>query len=73
MYLETWMIVTLVIAFGACAFWSRGNGYYAGAARVLEILEEQRLIKIDDDGQIKRWTPYAELPAKKTRKKKVDI
>lgn len=71
MYLETWMIVAIVLAFGACAFFSRGNGYYAGAARVLEVLEEQRLIKIDDDGQIKRWTPYAELPEKKTRKKKV--
>lgn len=70
MYLETWMIVTLVLAFGACAFWSRGNGYYAGAAQVLKMLEEQRFIKIDEEGQIKRWTPYAELPEKKARKKK---
>lgn len=71
MYLDLWMIVTLIIAFGACAFISRGSGYYAGAARVLEALEEQKLIKIDDDGQIKRWTPYAEKqPVKATRKRK---
>lgn len=73
MYLDPWMIVTLIIAFGACAFWSRGNGYYAGASRVLQVLEEQRLIKIDDDGQIKRWTPYGELPVKRKSKKKIDI
>lgn len=71
MYLEPWMIVTIVIAFGACAFWSRGNGYYSGATRTLQALEEQRFIKIDDEGNIKRWTPYGEMPEKKIRKKKV--
>lgn len=68
MYLDPWMIVTIIIAFGACAFWSRGNGFYAGATRTLQALEEQRFIKIDEDGQIKRWTPYGE---KKIRRKKV--
>jgi hypothetical protein len=43
----------------------------AGATQTLQVLEEQRLIKIEEDGSIKRWTPYAELDQKKaTRKRK---
>lgn len=71
MYLDPWMIVTLILAFGVCAFVSRNQGFLRGASVTLQALEEQRFIKIDDDGQIKRWTPYAELPEKKTRRKKV--
>ena len=71
MYLDPWMIVTICFAFGACAWFSRSSGYYLGAERVLMMLEEQRFIKIDEDGQIKRWTPYAEKqPVKATRKRK---
>ena len=73
MYLDPWMIVTLILAFGACAFISRNQGFMKGATVTLQALEEQRFIKIDDDGQIKRWTPYAELPAKRKSKKKIDI
>lgn len=69
MYLETWMIVTLIIAFGACAFISRNQGFMKGATVTLQALEEQRYIKIDEDGQIKRWTPYSET-AKSVKKKK---
>lgn len=72
MYLDPWMIVTLILAFGACAFISRNQGFMKGATVTLQALEEQRFIKIDDDGQIKRWTPYAETVKKKT-KKKIDI
>jgi hypothetical protein len=36
----------------------------------LQTLEEQRYIKVEEDGSIKRWTPYNDLPVKKTRKKK---
>lgn len=68
MYLEPWMIVTLCIAFGACAFISRRGGFEAGAVMTLQALEEQRFIKIDDEGQIKRWTPYSE-EMKKSKKK----
>jgi hypothetical protein len=65
------MIVTISLAFGACAFFSRRGGFMAGATQTLQVLEEQRFIKIEDDGSIKRWTPYAELDQKKaTRKKK---
>jgi hypothetical protein len=68
MYLDPWMIFTLCIAFGACAFLSRRGGFTAGAMTTLQALEEQRYIKIDDDGNIKRWTPYSE-EIKKTKKK----
>lgn len=73
MYLETWMIATLIISFGACAYISRNQGFVRGATATLQALEDQKFIKIDDDGEIKRWTPYAELPKKKSRKKKIDI
>lgn len=71
MYLETWMIVMLVLSFGACAFISRRQGFVVGATMTLQALERERLIKIEEDGQVKRWTPYNELPVKKaTRKRK---
>jgi len=73
MFLESWMIVTLIIAFGACAFISRKQGFVVGAINTIQALEEQRFIKVDDDGNIKRWTPYNDVPVKKNRsKKKID-
>lgn len=73
MYLDPWMIITLIVAFGACAFISRNQGFLRGASVTLQALEEQRFIKIDDEGNIKRWTPYNEMPIKRKSKKKVDI
>jgi hypothetical protein len=70
MYLEPWMIVTLIIAFGACAFISRRQGFVVGAINTIQALEEQRFIKVDEDGSIKRWTPYTDLTQKKARKRK---
>jgi hypothetical protein len=69
MYLETWMIVTICIAFGACAFISRRQGFVVGAMNTLQALEEQRYIKVEEDGSIKRWTPYNDLPVKKAKKR----
>jgi hypothetical protein len=69
MYLDNWMIVTLILSFGICAYVSRNRGFMHGATATLQALEEKRFIKIDDDGEIKRWTPYTELNVKKTKKK----
>ena len=73
MYLDPWMIVSLVICFGACAFLNRRQGFFAGGMHTLQFLEQNRFIKINEDGDIKRWTPYDDKPLKKTRKKKIDI
>jgi hypothetical protein len=70
MYLEPWMIVMVCIAFGACAFISRRQGFVVGAMNTLQALEEQRYIKVEEDGSIKRWTPYNDLPVKKAKRKK---
>ena len=70
MYLEPWMILTVCVAFGACAFISRRQGFFVGAMNTLLALEEQRFIKVEEDGSIKRWTPYNDVPVKKTRKRK---
>lgn len=71
MYLSLWQILTVCVTFGACAVISRRSGFVLGATATLEALEKNRFIKIEEDGSIKRWTPYAENPApvKKTRKK----
>lgn len=74
MYLDNWMIVTLILSFGLCAWTSRNRGFMQGATITLQTLEEQRFIKIEADGTVKRWTPYNDLPTKKvSRKKKIDI
>lgn len=72
MYLDSWMIVMLIVSFGACAFFSRRGGFYAGSIQTLQMLEANRLIKVEEDGSIKRWAPYNDTPApvRKTRKKK---
>ena len=74
MYLETWMIVLLILSFGVCAYYSRRTGFILGATVTIQALEREHLIKLLDDGTVKRWTPYDDVPEKKaTRKKKKDI
>jgi hypothetical protein len=71
MYLDTWMIALLVFSFGACAWFSRRGGFVLGATATLHALEREKLIKITEDGDVKRWAPYNNLPVKKaTRKRK---
>lgn len=70
MYLDNWMIVTLILSFGICAFYSRRSGFVLGATATLAALERERLIKIEEDGSVKRWAPYNDLPVKNTRKRK---
>jgi len=70
MYLETWMIAALVLSFGACAWFSRKSGFAYGAMATLEMLERERLIKVEEDGSVKRWAPYNDVPKKSTRKRK---
>jgi hypothetical protein len=74
MYLETWMIVLLILSFGVCAYYSRRTGFILGATVTIETLEREHFIKLLDDGTVKRWTPYDNVRVKKTtRKKKKDI
>jgi hypothetical protein len=71
MYLDTWMIALLILSFGVCAFYSRRTGFILGATVTIQALERERLIKLQDDGTVKRWTPYDDGPVKKaTRKRK---
>lgn len=71
MYLDTWMIALLVLSFGICAYYSRRTGFILGATVTLQALERERVIKMQEDGTVKRWTPYDDAPVKKaTRKKK---
>ena len=70
MYLEPWMIAALIISFGLCAFLSRRGGFNNGALLTLQALAEQKFIKIDEDGSIKRFTAYDEKPAKKKRSRR---
>jgi len=70
MYLEPWMIVTLCFAFGACAYISSRRGFAAGGEFALQSLVEKKMIKITDEGDILRWTPYDDKSKRTTRKRK---
>lgn len=70
MYLEYWMIGMLILSFGVCAFVSRRQGFILGATATLQALERERVIKIDEDGSVKRWAPYNDLPVKKAARKR---
>lgn len=70
MYLEPWMIITLIISFGICAIVSNRRGFSQGGEFALQLLVEKRMIKITDEGEILRWTPYDDTPKKATRKRK---
>jgi hypothetical protein len=70
MWLDTWMIVTLCLAFGACAYFSGRRGFSQGGEFALHLLVEKRMIKITDEGEILRWTPYDDKPKKAVRKRK---
>ena len=71
MYLNYWMIAMIVLSFGVCAYISRRQGFVLGSTMTLQALERARVIKIQDDGSVKRWAPYNDVPVKKaTRKRK---
>lgn len=69
MYLDYWMIAMVILSFGICAYYSRRSGFVLGAIATLQALEKERVIKIEEDGQVKRWTPYNDLPVKKIKKR----
>jgi hypothetical protein len=52
MYLEPWMLVILVLTYGTCAVWNRRKGYMVGVMSTLTNLEEDKFIRVLDDGTI---------------------
>jgi hypothetical protein len=70
MWLDNWMIVTICIAFGVCAYISGRRGFTQGGEFALQLLVERRMIKITDEGEILRWTTYDDKPKRAARKKK---
>lgn len=73
MYLDMWMIVTLILSFGLCHFVSRRQGVTAGAVGILKFLENEKIIKILEDGSVTRYASWGEQPAKKKRKSNVKV
>lgn len=55
MYLEPWMLYVLALTFGFCAWWNRRCGFRAGAFQTLDLLEQDKIISINDEGDIR---PY---------------
>jgi hypothetical protein len=49
LYLETWMIITLIFSFGACSVISAQIGFRKGGLAVLENLLKHNVITIRDD------------------------
>ena len=56
MFIEPWMALLVVAAFGACAHYSYKNGKLAGVVAgidgTFEYLEKHRVIKFNEDGSI---------------------
>lgn len=56
MFLEIWMIVVLVLAYGTCAVWNRAQGQVEGAQygaiTVLHRLQNDGIIHIEETGKI---------------------
>lgn len=73
MYLDVWMIVTIILSFGLCHVISRRQGVTAGAVGILRFLENEKIIKILEDGSVTRYASWGEKPAKKKRKSNVKV
>ena len=54
MYLDTWMIVTIILAFGICASYNRKTGYRDGGAKVLLALHNMKVIQVTEKGEIRK-------------------
>ncbi len=67
MYLDYWMIATLIFSFGICHWISRRQGMNYGAMSTLKLLETEKIIKITDDGIVTRYNTW---PTETTKKKK---
>lgn len=65
MYLDPWMIVVLVIAFGVCHLVSRRQGVYFGVVSTLRGLHESKIIVVDPNGSV---SPYRQEPVKKRKR-----
>lgn len=57
MYLEPWMIIALIVSFGACAILNyrsgRRNGIFIGIEGAFEYLQKHKIIEILKDGTLK--------------------
>lgn len=52
MWLDNWMIITIILAFGVCAMYNKKNGYRKGTIDLLVLLKKENIIKITEKGQI---------------------
>jgi hypothetical protein len=55
MYLDPWMLGTLALVFGFCAWFNHKRGLRLGIITTLEALENDKVIRVLDDGTI---SPY---------------
>jgi len=52
MFLETWMLITLALLFGFCAYLNRKQGVKVGINRTLQHLEENKIIQFNKMGEV---------------------
>jgi len=60
MYLETWMIVVLLAAFGFCAITSFFRGRNFGAELAIKMLLEHEVVSLSPQGKIVKY--YKQKP-----------
>lgn len=73
MYLDMWMIVVLVVAFGICHLISKRQGLHHGAVMTLKLLENEKIIRVSDDGNVSRYSTWNDKPIMRRRSKNADI
>ena len=56
MYLEVWMMVVLIVAFGSCAWYCTSVGVRAGIVSTLQWLERDKIIRINkNNGKVTKY------------------
>lgn len=62
------MLVILALTYGICAWFSCRSGFKQGSIATLLSLEDDRIIRVHEDGSI---SPYTVLQRKNRKRKKI--
>jgi hypothetical protein len=52
MFLETWMLITLALLFGFCAWYNRRSGVLIGIDVTLDHLKKHGIIFVNENGEV---------------------
>lgn len=50
MFVDIWIVGLFSLLFGACAWWNYSSGVLRGVETTLQVLQDQKIIKIEEQG-----------------------